>query len=218
MAKERITKAAVRLTQEQILHLTPLQMKRTSTKQLRVNTQQLMDVTRKRVQRLMKDDFGKYSPAVRDLAQAFGVDSKGKINLSTKALRNQTRAQVKNTFNAVRKFLRDETATVRGMKKNVAITEKRLGTKFTSGTQYADFWSAYHDAEAAWGGFVKGESTEAQVLLNNIIEQNDDKGLNEVVNEFLERFSGIYEEQAANERDMYEEFYGGYEDEEDLDT
>lgn len=218
MAKERITKAAVRLTQEQILHLTPLQMKRTSTKQLRVNTQQLMDVARKRVQRLMKDDYGKYSPAVRDFVEAFGVDSKGNINLSTKTLEGKTRAQVKNTFNAVRKFLRDETSTVRGMKKNVSTVEKRLGTKFASGFDYDLFWRAYHSCERSWGGFAKGESTEAQLLVRRMTDDSPATDIQEFIKEFMRRFQDIYEEQARNEWDMYEEFYRGSEDEEGLDT
>ena len=144
---------------EDLIMMTPAQLRALTTKELRAVTQQLADAANKRIKRLLADEIGSTSPILRrgkggevPYYSVKGKTDRGDIMAEYKRLRNVLRPSAK-------------TSSVTAWKKESAKITERAG-----GFMTFDMWAAYREIEGEYGGNFPGgyDSTEVQRLIVKI--------------------------------------------------
>lgn len=198
---------------QDILDLTPEQLRKMSTSDLRKVTQQMADAANKRVRRLAQDEIGRTS-RLGAAAVEKGLD---KPYYSMKGLK--ARGDVRSMFNTLRNVMNPgkQIYNLRSWKNVVKQIEERIGGKLTP-----EQWKAYREMEAS-GSFPQGyDSNDAQRMLIQIKNQGADDNMETYIEIMTERMQQVYEQQQREYNEMYGNFHSingdKYEpvDEEDL--
>ena len=195
------------LTVENILNL---DVNTLGEKDLRAVATRLVSAANKRIRRLAKTSFGKFSPAyarIEKMGRMFSVKGKDISGL---------RAEMAQ----MRSFMKLMTSTVKGWKKVLKYISERFGGRMSE-AQMNEFWTVYRKLEESMGGVIGSvfDSNKIQSMLydemtsggseDDIIErmiqkmdeeydkimfftQEDDKDDNDKTGEDVFDFKGVF--------------------------
>lgn len=187
MAKKPKTISVSGLSIKQIMRM---DVNKLGEKDLRTVATRLMSASNKRINRLLKADYGQYSPAYsryRKQGRLFSV--KGK-----------SISQLRAEFANMRDFMQMKTSTLSGWKKVRKNLNKAVGGKL-SDAQVNKFWSVYSKLEEEMGGIIKaqGDSDKIQKMLRQEVLEDGDS--DEILNKMMDYIDTLYEEQQAKENE-----------------
>lgn len=174
-----------RLTLQEVMRLTPLEVSKLSRSDLANVTRTIVDVANKRIKRLEGD-----SPALSSLKD------KGIYKFTTKG-KNQ--GQLQSEFAKAKQFLNLKTSTSTGFKAYKKQLSQRLGVDQSS--LDADFWKAYRNIEKANKG-IPFDSTSALRLLAK--EYTEGESLSNAIEKVTRNIENEYESNFPEDEDFFE--------------
>lgn len=190
------------LTKNEILALTPGEIRVLSDSQLRRYTQILADAANKAIRRMAADPATSGNYRVEQYKELQKLTGSRPVFFSTKG--KTRRSEIKSVFDAVRDFHKAKTNTVSGFKKRQKAIEKRHGFAPTP-----DMWKAIRQLMAEFGGTVSGFGSEEAIQMVIAIDKNGTMPFEDIVAEAEKILSKAYEDQYDDE--------GEEDDEDDFD-
>lgn len=175
-----------RLTLQEVMKLTPLEVSKLSRNELANVTRTLVDVANKRIQRNTKD-----SPAISSL--------KSKGNVYKFSTKGKNQGQLQSEFAKAKQFLNLKTSTSTGFKAYKKQLSQRLGVDQSS--LDADFWKAYRNIEKANKG-IPFDSTSALRLLAK--EYTEGESLSNAIEKVTRSIENEYESNFPEDEDFFE--------------
>lgn len=161
-------------------------------KELATVTSRLVSASNKRLRRLEQSDFIGESPAYRSVKERTG-----EVRFSVKGKKH---GQIERTFKEAKHFLSLKTSTISGYNKvlkNVRETiNTKIGRKVTM-TDVSKLFNTLHKAQEL-GLVDKRGSKGSEVAVGFIVdmlERNPDKSVDDLINEFDDYASNLYEEE-----------------------
>lgn len=155
-----------------------------SEKDLRSLTNRLVSASNKRIRRLEKTEFGKYSYAYQK------VEQRGRM-FST---RGKTFNQLKQEFKLVKQFIEYKTSTISGWTKFRKDMEKRVsGATYGESQNWSEdtwkkYWEVYRKAEENHGGsFAKGDSDKLQKEIYSIFNEKGTENTTDYFSDIVEK-------------------------------
>lgn len=178
---------------EDLIMMSPAELRGMTTKELRKVTQQLADAANKRIKRLLADETGSTSPILRK-------GKGGTIPYYSVAGKN-TKEEIMNEYKRLRNVLRPgaKTSSVSAWKKEVKKIEQRVGRNLTP-----EEWSLYRRIEEEYGGQFPGgyDSNDVQRMIVSKADQG--MSLQEVAESISRELSKAYETEQLQEVEFYD--------------
>lgn len=181
-------------TSKELLDMSPTQIGNLSTRELRALVTKLSSAANKRVRNLEKLTFE--SPALKEVRKEGGrFTGKGKSD-----------SQLAMEYQRLRKFMKGETATVKGAKQFKKTTDEELAKRFGKEEDFFtsmdeeeqyDFWSMFNDMVPEANARAISASDLADIVHNAMAEFEDRAEAREYIREEL---NSIYEEKKAERR------------------
>ena len=148
---------------EDLIMMTPAQLRALTTRELRAVTQQLADAANKRIKRLLADEVGRTSPL---FARAQWEGKTPYYSVKGKTKRGEIMAEYKRLRNVLRPGAK--TTSLKEWKKTSNDIYRKLGMRPTPA-----MWEAYRRLESVHGGqFPKGYGSEDVQRLLVKVQQN----------------------------------------------
>ena len=147
-----------------------------NVEQLRSVVKQMTQVANRRINNLMKDEVGKYSPALKPLRDA------GMKKFTTKGLNNRSTNDLMHDYSQLKKFLKAKSSTISGWKEIRTSISKRTGAKKLFQNEFksersakiwhnreARFWKLYNKLQDNYGGVLTElDSNRIQEVLQKV--------------------------------------------------
>lgn len=143
---------------------------------LRSVVKQMTQVANRRINNLMKDEVGKYSPALKPLHDA------GMEKFTTKGLNNRSTNDLMHDYSQLKKFLKAKSSTISGWKEIRSNIAERTGAKKLFQNEFkskrsatiwhnreARFWKLYNKLQDNYGGVLTElDSNRIQEVLQKV--------------------------------------------------
>lgn len=150
------------MTATEIINLSPMDIAKMSTVELREAAAKVFKAANQRARRLEKSGKAKRSPAYRGSGAAKGFHMprrKGKTP-------SQQRGALQRELSRATGFLRDKTSTARGLARAEKTVTERFGRELTK-AQLRKYWSIVNRAKEL-GGMAKAGSEGSPVILDAV--------------------------------------------------
>lgn len=143
---------------------------------LRSVVKQMTQVANRRINNLMKEEIGRYSPALKPL------QDEGISKFTTKGLQNRTSSELMHNYSQLKKFLTAKSSTISGWKEIRSNIAERTGAKKLFKNEFksqrsakiwhnreARFWRLYNKLQDNYGGVLTElDSNRIQEVLQKI--------------------------------------------------
>lgn len=143
---------------------------------LRSVVKQMTQVANRRINNLMKDEVGKYSPALKPLHDA-GIEK-----FTNKGLSNRSTNDLMHDYSQLKKFLKAKSSTISGWKEIRSNIAERTGAKKLFQNEFksqrsakiwhnreARFWKLYNKLQDNYGGVLTElDSNRIQEVLQKV--------------------------------------------------
>lgn len=182
------------LSWQDIVNLDPTHMKGISQKSFARATSRLVSAYNKRARRLEYSGMAESSPAYR------GLQEQGKTRLSVKG---KSWNELMSTYADAKRLLTERsTFSVGGTKKLISQTAERIGHEFGSRDEAKRYWEAIDKLKEIGVGTDKRTSTDVQREVASMMF-----GENESLEDILQYYEVIEEENAPNAFEENEELF-----------
>lgn len=150
--------------------------KKENIENLKSVVKSMANTANRRINTLLKDPIGEYSPAYKILAES------GESKFNIKDIMNMDSTQLVEEYNTLKKFLRSKTSTLRGWKTVRLAIGRRTGAKKLFGAERKSsrsakiwanrekrFWNLYNKLVDNYGGIISQlNSNQIQEVLSKI--------------------------------------------------
>lgn len=161
-------------------------------KELATVTSRLVSASNKRLRRLEQSDFVGESPAYRSVKERTG-----EVRFSVKGKKH---GQIERTFKEAKHFLSLKTSTISGYNKVLKNVRETIKTKIgrnVSNIDASKLFNALHKAQEL--GLVDKRGSKGSDIavgfIVDMLERNPDKSVDDLINEFDDYASNLYEEE-----------------------
>lgn len=161
-------------------------------KELATVTSRLVSASNKRLRRLEQSDYIGESPAYRSVKERTG-----EVRFSVKGKKH---GQIERTFKEAKHFLSLKTSTISGYNKVLKNVRETINTKIgrnVTMTDVSKLFNTLHKAQEL-GLVDKRGSKGSEVAVGFIVdmlERNPDKSIDDLINDFDDYASNLYEEE-----------------------
>ena len=178
---------------EDLIMMTPAQLRALTNKELRAVTQQLADAANKRIKRLLADETGVTSPI---LTRGKGGEIpyysvKGKT----------TRGEIMSEYKRIKNVMRPgaKTSSVKAWKQEVKKIETRVGGRMTP-----EMWRAYRQLESIYGGQFPGSYGSDEIQRMLVQAGKAGMSMEEMIEKTSLELTKAYENGSFDDEDFYE--------------
>lgn len=161
-------------------------------KELASVTSRLVSASNKRLRRLEQSDYIGESPAYRSVKERTG-----EVRFSVKGKKH---GQIERTFKEAKHFLSLKTSTISGYNKVLKNVRETIKTKIgrnVSNIDASKLFDALHKAQEL--GLVDKRGSKGSDIavgfIVDMLERNPDKSVDDIINEFDDYASNLYEEE-----------------------
>lgn len=166
--------------------------------EFRSTVREMINVSNKRITRLLKSEIGEFSPAYQKLVDA------GITKFSTKGLYKADTSDLLHQYSVLKKFLTSKTSTISGWNRVRSAVGKRIGAKGLFQKTYKSkrsakywmnrenkFWKTYNKLVDEYGGIISQlDSDRIQKVLYKIQNMKNMPHDDETIMEIMEKFIG----------------------------